>query len=915
MEIRGIREYQNLILRYDKNSNKFLDITDKVIYLKENKDNFFIAFIGNKSYNFNKKNIKVSVNPTNIKFNRNYVYLNNKKLRNVSKILKFENLGFKIFYNDNKTLYLKNIDIRENRIDINYFDLSINSGNNVFDYYKTLAKYAADISQDDLSTESLLYSLYGKINRVNVYSVLNAYTNKYSKKIPFDINKIIYPFRTNLSQMTAIKNAFSNEISVISGPPGTGKTQVILNIICNAVINKKTVAVISNNNTAVENVYEKMQEQGLDYIIAYLGNIDNVEKFFSKRIKLEEKIKSIHFEQEGYASLNNIKEKLEKLYQYLNELTILKQRHYDLNEEFRHYKENHSFIDYSNLIKRGYDYNTYLNIKYYLLSIKKLNFFTKLKLRFKYKIKKLNYNLINEFIVYLEYQFYYKKLEELENKIKELEDYIDSNNLNTLNKKLNQKSRNLLNEYLFNKYSRLYEFSINKDNYRQYFNQFIDRYPVVLSTTHSLLRNIEYGYKFDLVIIDEASQSDILTSLLTMNVATQMVIVGDPKQLSQIDNTELYDFSEKLANHYQIQSYYRYKDNSILQSVLSLPINIPCTILKEHYRCDSRIIEFCNRKFYNNELIICTNTSDNDSLFIVHTVPGNHARKNPNGSGYYNDREAQEILEIIRNSESKDIGIITPFRAQAEHIKKIIDLDYLEVEVDTIHKYQGRQKEIVIISTVVNDLNYERDSFITDFVTNRQLLNVAISRAVKKLYLVVSNKVYNSSNNTISQFIDYIKYYSKETIKEGSITSIFDELYNVQNRVLKESPLYKYVDSYAEAIVLKKLNKILNDYPDYKIHLHYRLSDLIKKYDGFTNDEIRYITHPKTHVDFVVFDKITYKPVLCIEVDGTKYHDYAPRQIRNDKIKTRILEANNINLLRLRTNESEELKKIKRYLT
>ena len=38
--------------------------------------------------------------------------------------------------------------------------------------------------------------------------------------------------------------------------------------------------------------------------------------------------------------------------------------------------------------------------------------------------------------------------------------------------------------------------------------------------------------------------------------------------------------------------------------------------------------------------------------------------------------------------------------------------------------------------------------------------------------------------------------------------------------------------------------------------LHYRLSDLIKKYDGFNKEEIKYINHPKTHVDFVIFDKV-----------------------------------------------------------
>ena len=64
------------------------------------------------------------------------------------------------------------------------------------------------------------------------------------------------------------------------------------------------------------------------------------------------------------------------------------------------------------------------------------------------------------------------------------------------------------------------------------------------------------GFMYDLVIIDEASQSDILTSLLTMNIARSVAVIGDEKQLSQIDNQNIYDISEKLASIYNIDSSY-----------------------------------------------------------------------------------------------------------------------------------------------------------------------------------------------------------------------------------------------------------------------------------------------------------------------------------------------------------------------
>src|SRR3546814_20479029 len=88
----------------------------------------------------------------------------------------------------------------------------------------------------------------------------------------------IYPCGVNESQLKAVENAFTSQISLIEGPPGTGKTQTILNIIANIVIRGKTVAILSNNNTAVKNVYEKLDKVGLGYLIAKLRSVENKKK-------------------------------------------------------------------------------------------------------------------------------------------------------------------------------------------------------------------------------------------------------------------------------------------------------------------------------------------------------------------------------------------------------------------------------------------------------------------------------------------------------------------------------------------------------------------------------------------------------------------------------------------------------------
>lgn len=92
----------------------------------------------------------------------------------------------------------------------------------------------------------------------------------------------IFPFRYNLSQKTALDHALRSKISIIEGPPGTGKTQTILNILANlAVMQEKKVAVVSGNNAAVQNVRDKLEAEGYPFLVAGLGNNENKENFFA----------------------------------------------------------------------------------------------------------------------------------------------------------------------------------------------------------------------------------------------------------------------------------------------------------------------------------------------------------------------------------------------------------------------------------------------------------------------------------------------------------------------------------------------------------------------------------------------------------------------------------------------------------
>ena len=114
-------------------------------------------------------------------------------------------------------------------------------------------------------------------------------------------------------------------------------------------------------------------------------------------------------------------------------------------------------------------------------------------------------------------------------------------------------------------------------------------------------------------------------------------------------------------------------------------------MLKEHYRCHPKIINFCNKKFYNNELVIMTEDKDEqDVIKVIKTNKGNHKRDNTS------QRQLDIIKEILPKIKTNDIGIIAPYNNQVDLIKQNIQ----DIEVSTVHKFQGREKNAIIISTV-----------------------------------------------------------------------------------------------------------------------------------------------------------------------------------------------------------------------
>lgn len=882
-----------LILLKDKDG-KFRDRSKDIETYKDYGKVIKVKFYNNDNlYTYTKNNFKIFTNPLNIE---NKIEFNLGILYNINKILKFD-LYYKIFFNDNSTKVTSVKSLQYN---------SSKNNNNIFDYFKEIANIVSIKTEDG---EALLNRAYQKILFVEKWTALYSYLNPSIKPKDKEFNSIlIFPFGINQSQYQAVKNAMENQISVIEGPPGTGKTQTILNIIANLIYNGKSVAVVSNNNSATANVFEKLKQFDFDYICATLGRKENKENFIQNQNGL---YPNFEYNENDKLEANPNKnkeliEQLEEFFNLQNNIAINKNILSELKIEIEHFikQENISNLPKIRNIK-SLNSKKIMNIKIRLEELKRVGIFLKLKLILLYGIGDFRFykKSINEIINVYDKIYYTLKEKELNEAIEKDSKRFELLSKNNIIETLKNNSISILRTYLKNKYKNKKErkiFALEDLNKKS--EKFILEYPVIFSTTYSIGKCLNKDFKFDYLIIDEASQVDLITGALALYNAKNAVIVGDRKQLPNVIPTDSLSKIEELSKKYNIASNYDYVKQSFLTSIIESLNYVNKVLLKEHYRCHPKIINFCNKKFYNNELIILTEDKGEEDVMKVYiTVKGSHAR------GHYNQRQIdvidKEIMPELKQKLSVDeIGIVSPYNEQKIHLQDAINNE--NIQIDTVHKYQGREKDAIIITTVNNQ--------ISEFIDDPKMLNVAITRSKRFLRLVVSRDICEKDGN-INDLVKYIKYNNFEVI-ESNVKSIFDLLYK-ENRLarlqyLKNKKRISLFDS--ENIAYNEIENILkNNYNNLGIITHIPLFRILENKNLLNKDELKYASHEWTHIDFVIYNKMDKKPSLAIEVDGYTFHKKSTAQSQRDELKNEILKKYNIPLIRLSTIGSDEKNIIK----
>ncbi len=297
----------------------------------------------------------------------------------------------------------------------------------------------------------------------------------------------------------------------------------------------------------------------------------------------------------------------------------------------------------------------------------------------------------------------------------------------------------------------------------QVYKQIIAQADVVLSTNAMVMSDMLKCEEFDVAVIDEGSQQMIPSTLIPLMHAPRFIIAGDHKQLPPTvvsDERELkISLFEKLIDR--------------LDSVM----------LRVQYRMHQKIMEFSNRHFYGGKLIADESVKDHtiadlslkppksfcdilDDEPVVFVDIQGEERLGQKSRSYENEAEASLVAQLVQEllamgAKEEYIGVITPYAAQVKRIKKLLDFEDRVIEVKSVDGFQGREKEIILISFVRS--NQEGN---IGFLKDLRRLNVALTRAKRKL-ICIGNSQTLQSNETYKAFLEYIKK-SGKVVYEGA---------------------------------------------------------------------------------------------------------------------------------------------------
>lgn len=520
------------------------------------------------------------------------------------------------------------------------------------------------------------------------------------------------------NQVKAVKKAIGNQnIFLIQGPPGTGKTTVIAEIIQQLVEKGEKILVSGQNHVAVDNVLEKLS-QFPHLNLLRVGNPDRIDKKLLKYC------------------IDNLVE--------------------DYKVDFKKFISNQLLI--------AIEYSKNKDLGYQKDALKKsLNQFIKSRAD--------NYGVLKE--VYKQRHFIL--LDGLSGLLKaELNETIE-----LLRKWIGESN----NEY---------EILLKPLIYNS-----ID---VVFATCIGIKSDDIFkgnNFKFDTVIIDEAGKANIAESLVAIELGQKVILVGDQKQLPPYIDSSLIDKADKLSFPNTVYGV-DFSEEEIIHALKSsffefivkrinaeqFPID-NMEMLNYQHRMHPNIGQFVSESFYDGKVKMGSRTflnriemppPFNKEVIFFDTSNSRNPYEQNDGFSAKNNTEAEIVSEIIlpklfeNEVDPSKIAIIAPYKSQVANIKNYINQSescvIKNIDVSTLDSFQGKEYDIIIFSfTRSSDHDHapfengKKKYAKVGFLDDARRLNVAFSRAKKKLILIGNSKTLTDPKSHFDKVFNYTELF------------------------------------------------------------------------------------------------------------------------------------------------------------
>lgn len=677
------------------------------------------------------------------------------------------------------------------------------------------------------------------------------------------------PILLNRTQESAADSTRANRLTVVTGPPGTGKSQLVVGAVANAWLDKETVLVTSTNNAAVDVAVRRAREISTALLMR-TGNKaarETLPSLVSDAISHIQSEKDTGTETIARSYLSRSQIERKRLHALVSDVEEMDTSLTDLAQQIEKISQ-----ELWPTVKISNDFNREIEISERVCAIQQNLFFRKRRLK-KYladedrsvplqmtKTVRSWAGTIHQFRTLRKSQT--DSMADLDPSAGELINTADdawvSSSLDAVAKSVGG--------YLRSSPAAYAQIGVAGGGGGGKLVTAIELSMRALRgwacTTLSMNRNfpLKPGF-FDLSIVDEASQCNIAYILPIAYRSKRILVVGDPNQLPpivQVGKRTVDSIAEAtgfLPNvlcerglDFVNGSAYRAFENIVgVENVV---------LLNEHYRCHPKIARWFNQAFYGGALQVVTdvsamNTHDRGISWI--DVQGTSVRPT-SGRSWQNQQEVELAAKIVEEviGQGLSVGVVSPFSAQAAAIQRAVEqklsrerLGEIQFTSGTAHRLQGDERDVIIFSCCVAPGILKESARWVE--KERNLINVAVSRARQKLTIIGHPSIGTLDCPTLSS----LRNFAVDVSSDGG---------RVGHRVDSESEL-----RLLDAMVIAGLSPLA------KVEI-----------DGF-------------ELDFAIIDK---QLKLNIEVDGDQHFDARRQQRRHDIVRDKVLSRSGWSTLR-----------------